>query len=571
MFFSLRTKFIIFISIAVLIFEFLFLFYALDLYEKDKSSFVLESAAAQSGYLSRLLAQRLDEIRIVSNYDFENISDIELPKSVGITDLEVFSKKSGKFFDLAKSSDLQLNETQFRNYLKNNSEIISITEISGIFFITFARISDKKNLIVIKSDITAIIESLKSSKTFSIFFFERSGNLLSAATHNKGFNKSILPELKKLIPRQGAFETSLAGVPYIVSVSPPSELGLAVITTIPKSIALIASKAIVSQTFGLGLIFTGISILGVIIFSRVVTGPVQELTLAADKISQGNYDHSIRIRSQDEIGILTGAFNKMIVEIKNFMAEMIIKDRIENEMRLARSSQESFLPEANIESKNINIAGFYSSASECGGDWWGFKTFEHSTYIFISDATGHGLPASLLTASVSSCCETLLRQMELGDINSSPSKFLELINYVIYTSSDNLMMTMLVAKIDHLEDKVTIANASHEFPIIINGDGHVKIHTPAPGYRLGENPNSTYEEFTYDFKKNDTLFLYTDGLIENQSVDEKPFGEKKLLRTLRKISQTPQEYKEIILAEYQTHIQERAPEDDVTFVFASRL
>jgi hypothetical protein len=75
MFFSLRTKFIIFISIAVLIFEFLFLFYALDLYEKDKSSFVLESAAAQSGYLSRLLAQRLDEIRIVSNYDFENISD----------------------------------------------------------------------------------------------------------------------------------------------------------------------------------------------------------------------------------------------------------------------------------------------------------------------------------------------------------------------------------------------------------------------------------------------------------------------------------------------------------------
>lgn len=571
MFFSLRTKFIIFISIAVLIFEFLFLYFAVDLYEKDKSSFVLESAAAQSRSLSGLLSQRLDELRLLSNYDFESINEINLPKSVGVIDLEVFSNKSGKFFDLTKSSDLPVNEGQFRNYLKRKSEIISIAELDGQVSVTFARISESKNLIVIKSDITELIESLKGGKTFSIFLFESSGNLLSAITQNETGTDAIVQELKSLISRQGAFETSLAGLPYIVSVSPPSDIGLAVITTVPKSVALIASKALVKQTLGLGLVFTAISILGVIVFSRVVTRPIQELTDTAEEISLGNYDQNLQVRSRDEIGILTGTFNKMALEIKNYMTEMIKKDRIESEMQMARTVQESFLPEPSITNKCIDVAGFYSSASECGGDWWGCKTTEESTYLFISDATGHGLPASLLTASVSSCCETILRQMEEGDTTFSPSKFLQLINYVIYNSSDNLMMTMLVARIDHLENKVTIANASHEFPIIIHGNGDVTIQTPTPGPRLGESAGSRYTEFTYDLKVDDTLFLYTDGLVENLSAEDKPFGERKLLRTLKKKAQYPRESRETILAEYHAHIKERAPEDDVTFVFARRL
>jgi sigma-B regulation protein RsbU (phosphoserine phosphatase) len=571
MFFSLRTKFIIFISIAVLIFEFLFLFFALDLYEKDKSSFVLESAAAQSRSLSGLLSQRLDELRLISNYDFATIKEINLPKSVGVVDLEVFSKKDGRLFDLSKSSDLPLNETQFRKYLEQKTEILSVSETDGQVFATFARVADEKNLIVIKSDITALIESLKGGKTFSVFLFETSGNLLSAITQKGASDTLFISELKKLISRQGAFETAIDQVPYIVSVSPPSDLGLAVITTVPKSIALIASKALVKQTLGLGLIFTAISILGVIVFSRLVTRPIQELTSTAEEISLGNYDQNLQVRSRDEIGVLTGAFNKMVLEIKNYMNEMIKKDRIESEMQMAKSVQESLLPDSSIKNDHVDIAGFYSSASECGGDWWGCKTSETSTYLFISDATGHGLPASLLTASVSSCCETILRQMEDGDVTFSPSKFLQLINHVIYNSSDNLMMTMLVAKIDHLDNKVTIANASHEFPIIINDAGNVTIQTPAPGPRLGQNPNSHYQEFDYEFNKHDTLFLYTDGLIENQSAEEKPFGERKLLRTLKKISQNPQESREKVLTDYHTHTKERAPEDDVTFVFARRL
>ena len=571
MFFSLRTKFIIFISIAILIFEFLFLFFAIDLYEKDKSSFVLESGSAQSNYVSGLISQRLDELRLISNYDFDSINQINLPRSVGVVDLEVFSKSSRRIFDLVKSSDLPLNETQFRKYLERNAEILSVSEVEGQVFATLARVSERKNLIVIKSDITALIESLRGGKTFSIFLFDGSGNLLSAIG-TKGANSSLLiSELKRLLTRRGAFETDITGIPHIVSISSTSDLGLSVITTVPKSIALIASKALVKQTLGLGLVFIAISILAVIIFSRVITNPIEELTYTAEEISLGNYDQNIQIRSRDEIGVLTVAFNKMVLEIKNYMREMIKKDRIENEMQMARSVQESFLPESSIKNNYVEIAGFYSSASECGGDWWGYKTTGNSTYLFISDATGHGLPASLLTASVSSCCETILLQMEDGDLSFSPSKFLQLINHVIYNSSDNMMMTMLVAKIDHLENKVTIANASHEFPIIISSDGEVTIKIPDPGYRLGERSNSTYEDFTYDFKPNDTLFLFTDGLIENHSLEEKPFGERKLLRTLKKISQNPQESLEMVLSNYNSHIKERAPEDDVTFVFARRL
>ena len=127
------------------------------------------------------------------------------------------------------------------------------------------------------------------------------------------------------------------------------------------------------------------------------------------KLSDGDFKSEVSINSGDELENLGASFNFMTSKIDSFMSEMVEKGRMESELATAQAVQSSLFPDAHIKNEKTEIAGHYESASECGGDWWGCKFVDDKLYFFVGDATGHGVPAALLTATVSSCCNSIIK------------------------------------------------------------------------------------------------------------------------------------------------------------------
>ena len=131
------------------------------------------------------------------------------------------------------------------------------------------------------------------------------------------------------------------------------------------------------------------------------------LFTATQRIAEGNFETKVEIPSSDEIGALSDSFNFMSDEITRFMGEMKEKARLENEVKVAQLVQSSFFPNDDITIGPVDISAFYQPASECGGDWWGYVEDENVLVLIIADATGHGVPAALLTATANCSINTI--------------------------------------------------------------------------------------------------------------------------------------------------------------------
>ena len=60
-----------------------------------------------------------------------------------------------------------------------------------------------------------------------------------------------------------------------------------------------------------------VALAGSLLFIRRITGPLAVLAKAAEKIDEGNLDVKVELKSRDEVGKLTAAFNHMIARIKD--------------------------------------------------------------------------------------------------------------------------------------------------------------------------------------------------------------------------------------------------------------
>lgn len=208
--------------------------------------------------------------------------------------------------------------------------------------------------------------------------------------------------------------------------------------------------------------------------------------------------------------------------------------RMESELSTAAAVQTALLPRALPQVDCLEFASYFQSASETGGDWFGFLTdFEDHIYVLIGDVTGHGTPAALITATASATSRTLEEMYCLQNKIPSPAQLLYHLNESIYrTGHPNFLMTFFVAQIN-LRTGITIfSNAAHNFPLLLHADGSI---TPL----LNRNPHLGYYQ-NHQFvnsetvlREGDTLLFYTDGLIENTNHHFEDWGSSRFKRAIK--------------------------------------
>jgi serine phosphatase RsbU (regulator of sigma subunit)/predicted ester cyclase len=194
------------------------------------------------------------------------------------------------------------------------------------------------------------------------------------------------------------------------------------------------------------------------------------------------------------------------------------RERVEQELKVARSIQQASLPKVVPSLEGWKISPFYQPAREVGGDFYDFlQLFDGRLGIVVGDATGKGVPAALVMASARS----MLRAV--AQASDSPGDLLSRVNDALVTDiPPNMFVTCFYAILDPKSGSLTYANAGHDLPYLHRNDGAEELR--ARGMPLGLMAGMGYEEKQTILQAGEAALLYSDGLVEAHDLEGEMFG-----------------------------------------------
>src|SRR5215218_8193920 len=197
------------------------------------------------------------------------------------------------------------------------------------------------------------------------------------------------------------------------------------------------------------------------------------------------------------------------------------RERIEQELRVARLIQQTLLPKRVPEIAGWNVADFYRPAREVGGDFYDFLEFEDGHLgIIVGDMTDKGVPAALVMATTRTMLRASAQRLD------SPGAVLRQVNDVIVRDiPPNMFVTCLYAILDPRSGRLRYANAGQDLPYQRHkGRPGDTSELRATGMPLGLMPGMAYEEKEAMLEAGDSILFYTDGLVEAHDPQREMFG-----------------------------------------------
>ncbi len=321
----------------------------------------------------------------------------------------------------------------------------------------------------------------------------------------------------------------------------------------------------VAISCGLLLIFT----LTILVIRRA-TRPLVLFARSADKISTGDFDVSLpEIQNRDEMYRLREAFVNMQGSLKSYIAELqtttAARERIVSELSIARQIQFGMLPHIfppypNL--PNVELFATLTPAKEVGGDLYDFFADGDTLYFMVGDASGKGVPASLLMAVTSSLFRSMAKHLK------DPAKVLESMNNSISEKNDACMfITLFVGALNIKTGELLYSNAGHNAPILIR-DREAKFIDVTPNIPLGIMADMEFTSHKMRITPDDMLFLYSDGLTEAESGTKELYSNERLLGELSSLGEntSPREVLERVIKSVQNFVQESEQSDDLTML-----
>ena len=243
----------------------------------------------------------------------------------------------------------------------------------------------------------------------------------------------------------------------------------------------------------------------------------------------------------------------------------IEKERMENELEVARNIQSRLLPSQNPICEKLKIDSLFVPAFEVGGDYYDFFNLENNKLGFvIADVSGKGVVASYVMAEVKGIFESLSKTITV------PRELLIAANDILKKSlSRNSFVTALYGLIDKENGKLIFARAGH-MPLLICSEGKVKDYLPKGiglGLDSGKYFDSNIENLEIQLNNNDIVVLYTDGVSESRNSLDEEFGFERLKNILEINHQNPlKEITRKIFEDVSVFSKEEQQHDDITLV-----
>src|SRR5215203_4865295 len=237
------------------------------------------------------------------------------------------------------------------------------------------------------------------------------------------------------------------------------------------------------------------------------------------------------------------------------------RERVEQELRVARSIQQASLPEEVPILEGWQITPYYRPAREVGGDFYDFHLLSEGRLgLVVGDATGKGVPAALV---MSTTCGMLRLAAQSY---SSPGEMLQRVNEALFPNiPPNMFVTCFYAILDPMSASLTDANAGHDLPYL-HRDGEAE-ELRATGMPLGLMPEMEYEEKETILEAGDSAVLYSDGLVEAHAPEGEMFGFPRLRALIAEHAEEERPLGDFLLEELYSFVGEGwEQEDDITLL-----
>jgi serine phosphatase RsbU (regulator of sigma subunit) len=273
---------------------------------------------------------------------------------------------------------------------------------------------------------------------------------------------------------------------------------------------------------------------------------------------------------REDINLLKTLANQGAVAIENalMVEDVIEKERMEEELSIARDLQTSMLPATCPEIEGFEIAATSIQAREVGGDFFDFiEMGEGKVGLVIGDVTGKSVSGALVMSASRSVFRMLSEEgLTVGEIMIRANR---------RTKKDiksGMFVALLYAVIDARDQILSLSSAGQTQPIYFSAEtGEARlVETEGDTFPLGILENADYEETRVQLAQGDKVVFYTDGIVEAMNEQEEIFGFDRLLEVVRGArSMTADLLLKEILDSVNVFVDDAPQHDDLTVIIVS--
>jgi len=223
---------------------------------------------------------------------------------------------------------------------------------------------------------------------------------------------------------------------------------------------------------------------------------------------------------------------KAFDELKAAQEQLIEKERLERELKVAAEIQLSILPDVLPSHPNFDFGGRILPARQVGGDFYDvFELGDNKFGVLIGDVADKGVPSAIFMARAHALI------IAEADGGTSPGEVLRMVNkHITRLEKSTQFVTALYGVLDTQTNEFSYARAGHEPPLILNENGEVHRLPHQPGMALGLWENIALDEYSLFLPKNSMLVMFTDGMTDCRNPKGEPFGLDRIKTTMSELN-----------------------------------
>lgn len=308
------------------------------------------------------------------------------------------------------------------------------------------------------------------------------------------------------------------------------------------------------------------------LLGRLLTRPIRVLVRDLRSVSRGDLDHQSQVNSSDELGDLARAFNIMTRSLRVAEEARMAQKTLEHDLAVATRIQTRLLPDEVPEVPGIDIAAYYVSAKEVGGDYYDFIPIKpHHLGVVVADVSGKGIPAAL----VMTMTRSLLRMA--SEKEPSPAKTVLKVNRVLSADMNpGMFVTMAYLVLDLQTHEAQLVRCGHNAPYLYRSGTRKLLALESGGIAFGLDRGGTLFSAQLQiqriaFETGDLLVLYSDGIVEGKNSRGDDYGDQRLMEVVSAHAESSaRDLIEVVIEDLKSHRRGAAQSDDITLLVVKK-
>jgi sigma-B regulation protein RsbU (phosphoserine phosphatase) len=222
------------------------------------------------------------------------------------------------------------------------------------------------------------------------------------------------------------------------------------------------------------------------------------------------------------------SFVAVALDNSQLLKDRLDRQKIEQEMAIARQVQETILPQNIDEMTGVDIGAVYFPARDVSGDFYDVvKVSEDVFYVIIGDVSNKGVPAALVMSAATAIIKTLIAQRPDTPVAELAARVNDILAENVIRERE-MFVTLFFCRFDLGAKTVSYCNAGHLPGLYWDSESHQVVELSLGGPIIGQFPGITFKEAERSIASSDRLFLFTDGLTEAVDSEGNLFGRERV-------------------------------------------